>query len=186
MAKVKFGFKNCYYATVTETEGVYTYGTPVKLAGAVSMSLDPSGDTTEFYADDSKYFSDENNNGYEGSLELAMIPDSFKKDILGETEDANGVMFEKSTVVNKPFALLCEFTTDTKARKYVFYNCMAKRPTVGATTKGENVDVQTESLDLVIRPNLDGVVKASTNDSTDATTLNGWYTQVYTETELSA
>ena len=87
MAKVKFGFKNCYYATVTENEGVYTYGTPVRLAGAVSMSLDPSGDTTEFYADDTKYFSDENNNGYEGSLELAMIPDSFKKDILGENED---------------------------------------------------------------------------------------------------
>jgi hypothetical protein len=41
--KVKFGFKNCYYATITEgAGGAITYGTPVALKGAVSMSLSPS------------------------------------------------------------------------------------------------------------------------------------------------
>ena len=48
--KVKFGFKNCYYATITEgAGGTITYGTPVALKGAVSMSLSPSGETTALY-----------------------------------------------------------------------------------------------------------------------------------------
>lgn len=178
--KVKFGFKNCYYATITENEGVITYGTPVALKGAVSMSLSPSGDTTEFYADDSLYFSDVNNNGYEGTLELALVPDDFKIACLGVAKDDNDVLVEDSTTVNKPFALLCEFTGDTKDRKFVFYNCMASRPDLAGTTKGESIEVQTETLNLTIRPTADGVVKAETSETTPTATLEGWYEAVYT------
>jgi len=178
--KVKFGFKNCYYATITEgTGGAITYGTPVQLKGAVSMSLSPSGETTEFYADDGLYFSDVNNNGYEGTLELALVPDDFKIACLGATKNTDNVLIENSTTVNSPFALLCEFTGDEKARKFVFYNCMASRPDVASTTKGESIEVQTETLNLTIRPNADGVVKAETSEQTQSTVLDGWYTTVY-------
>ena len=122
--KVKFGFKNCYYAPITVSDNTVTYGTPVQLKGAVSMSLSASGETTEFYADDAVYFSDINNNGYEGTLELALIPDDFKIACLGATKDSDNVLIEGSTKVNTPFALLCEFTGDEKARKFVFYNCI--------------------------------------------------------------
>lgn len=180
--KVKFGFKNCYYATITEgTGGVITYGTPVQLKGAVSMTLSPSGETTEFYADDGLYFSDVNNNGYEGTLELALIPDDFKEACLGATLDDNGVLVENATAINKPFALLCEFTTDEKARRYVFYRCMASRPDVNSTTKGESIEVQTETLNLTIRANANGIVKAETTATTDNTTYDGWYSAVYTD-----
>lgn len=179
--KVKFGFKNCYYATITEGEGgAITYGTPVPLKGAVSMSLSPSGETTEFYADDGLYFSDVNNNGYEGTLELALVPDDFKIACLGATKNTDNVLIENSTTVNSPFALLCEFTGDERARKFVFYNCMASRPDVASTTKGESIEVQTETLNLTIRPNADGVVKAETSEQTQSTVLDGWYTTVYT------
>lgn len=178
--KVKFGFKNAYYATITEgAGGAITYGTPVQLKGAVSMSLSPSGDTTEFYADDSLYFSDVNNNGYEGTLELALVPDDFKIACLGATKDANNVLVENSTTVNAPFALLCEFTGDEKARKFVFYHCVASRPDLNATTKGESVDVQSETLNLTIRPTADGVVKAETSETTSTGILEAWYNAVY-------
>ena len=180
--KVKFGFKNCYYATITESGGTITYGTPVQLKGAVSMSLAPSGDTTEFYADDGLYFSDVNNNGYEGTLELALVPDDFKIACLGATKDTNNVLVEDSTKANAPFALLCEFTGDDKARKFVFYNCMASRPDVASQTKGESIEVQTETLNLTIRPNADGIVKAETGDTTGTAVLEGWYNSVYTST----
>lgn len=177
--KVKFGFKNCYYATVTESGDTVTYGTPTALKGAVSMSLSPSGETTEFYADDGIYFSDENNNGYEGTLELALIPDDFAKDCLGIVEDANGVLTESVIKNNKPFALLCEFTGDDKATRFAFYRCMATRPDIASTTKGENIEVATETLNLTIRPRADGVVKNKTGATTDTTTYNGWYSAVY-------
>lgn len=182
--KVKFGFKNCYYATITESGGSITYGTPVQLKGAVSMSLTPSGDTTEFYADDSLYFSDVNNNGYEGTLELALVPDDFKIACLGATKDTNDVLIEDADVVNSPFALLCEFTGDQKERKFVFYNCMASRPDLASSTKGESIEVQTETLNLTIRPNANGIVKAETSETTPTATLEGWYSAVYT-TSLS-
>ena len=58
MPKVKFGFKNAYYSKITATDGAITYGTPVKLNGAVSMSLSPAGNEVEFYAEDGLYYSD--------------------------------------------------------------------------------------------------------------------------------
>ena len=178
--KVKFGFKNCYYAPITESEGTITYGSPVALKGAVSMSLSPSGDTTEFYADDGLYFSDVNNNGYTGTLELALVPDDFKIACLGATADTNKVLIENSTSVNTPFALLCEFTGDEQARRFVFYNCLASRSDLGATTKGESLEVQSETLNLTIRPTADGIVKAETKEDTNASTYENWYSAVYT------
>ena len=174
--KVKFGFKNCYYAPIKNDN---TYDTPVKLDGAVSMSLSPSGETTEFYADDSVYFKDVNNNGYEGTLELALVPDHFKTACLGAVADSNGVLVESSTAVNTPFALLCEFTGDDQARKFVFYNCLASRPDLNSNTKGESIEVQSETLNLTIRPTADGIVKAETKADTDTQTYEGWYSQVY-------
>ena len=143
------------------------------------MSLSPSGDTTEFYADDALYFSDVNNNGYEGTLELALVPDDFKIACLGATKNTDNVLIEDATTVNSPFALLCEFTGDDKARKFVFYNCMASRPDLASTTKGESIDVQTETLNLTIRPTKDGIVKAETSETTTSGIADAWYNAVY-------
>lgn len=91
--KVKFGLKNCHYAKATldpDTNEV-TFATPVAIPGAVNLSLDPEGDTEPFYADDMVYYTTVANNGYSGDLEIALIPESFRKDILKETEDTNGV-----------------------------------------------------------------------------------------------
>lgn len=177
--KVKFGFKNCYYATISDVGGTITYGTPVQLKGAVALNLSPSGDTTEFYADDSLYFSDENNNGYEGTLELALVPDDFAIACLGATKDTDNVLIENATNATSPFALLCEFTNDDGATKFAFYNCHATRQDVNGTTKGENKEVQTETLNITIRPRADGQVKAKTTDTTTSGVISAWYNAVY-------
>ncbi len=50
--KVTFGLNKVHYAVITEGEdGTYTYGTPVRIPGAVSMSETPVGESTKFYAD---------------------------------------------------------------------------------------------------------------------------------------
>ncbi len=177
--KVKFGLKNCYYAKVTESG----YDTPVQLPGAVNLTLSPVGDDSEFYADDSLYFGEKVNNGYDGSLELALIPESFKKDILGEVLDSNNVLKEDATASQSNFALLFETTTDDGARKFVLYNCIASRPNIEASTKSATKEVKTETIDLTIRPNSDGVVKMKTTATTPAAVVSGWYSQVYTEVE---
>ena len=84
--KVKYNLKNAHYALLTfGAEGAVTYGTPVPMPGSVSISLDANGEPENFYADGIAYYVINNNMGYEGDLELAMIPESFRTDALKES-----------------------------------------------------------------------------------------------------
>lgn len=50
--KVKFNICNVQYALLNVDEtGEITVGTPVAMPGAVSLSLDPNGEPSNFYAD---------------------------------------------------------------------------------------------------------------------------------------
>ena len=49
--KVQFNLKNVYYAVMTTTGDTPAWSTPVKVPGAVTLSLDPQVDVTPFYAD---------------------------------------------------------------------------------------------------------------------------------------
>lgn len=157
--KVRFGLKNAHYAVITEVDGVITYGTPVRIPGAVNLVLNPVGDKTEFYADDLEYFGATANQGYEGSLEIALIPDEFRVDVLGDKEDKNGALFEDANAIPKKIALLYQFTGDKKATRHVNYYCSVARPSIEATTKGKGMEVKTEILNITATPRPDGFVK---------------------------
>ncbi len=136
--KVTFGLKNVHYATFTKdtATGAITYDAPIKMPGAVEISLEPRGDMVEFYADDMLFYSAPNNQGYDGTLSIANIPEQFAIDALGEVkDDTDMVLTEKTNAKPKPFALLFEFDGDVKATRHVLFNCNANRPTVGSTTK---------------------------------------------------
>lgn len=186
--KVKYGLKNAHYAPITiDAEGSIVFATPIKLPGAVSISLSASGDKTTFYADGEEYFSDTANDGYDGDLELALIPDAFKTEILGEVLDSNKVLIEKNNVQSKPFALLFEFEGDVMSRKHVMYYCKSSRTSIESSTKTNSKEVKTETLTLSAR-NLPGenTVKASTNEATTEAVLGAWYSQVYQEPTVAS
>lgn len=72
--KVKFGLKKCYYAVITEGEnGAFTYGTPVAIPGAVSLSANKSGNSEAFEADDKDYWVVASAQ-YDITLEVAKLP----------------------------------------------------------------------------------------------------------------
>ena len=181
--KVKYGLKNCYYALATiADDGTATYGTPKRLPGAVALTMNPAGESTNFYADDSVYFSVAGANGYTGTLEIAMIPDSFREEALGETK-VDGVYIESGVGSSQPFALLFEFQSDENAIKHVLYNVTASRPSISGNTKGETVEVSTDTLNLTAATihnaalNKD-ITKARVADDT-AAAYSTWYTSVY-------
>ena len=184
--KVKYNLKNAHYALLTVAEdGSVTYGTPVSLPGSVSLSLDANGEPENFYADGIAYYVINNNMGYEGDLELALIPESFRTDVLNEKLDSKGVLIENSDVELASFALLFEFDGDVKHIRHVMYNCSASRPGIEGKTNEDTKEVQTETLTIKATPLSSGIVKAKTGNTTDEVTYNDWYKTVYVPTDTS-
>ena len=185
--KVKFNLKNTHYALLSVSEeGEVSYATPVPMPGAVSISLDANGEPENFYADGVAYYVINNNMGYDGDLELAMIPESFRTDVLKEKLDDKGVLIENSDVELASFALLFEFDGDQKHIRHVLYNCSASRPGIEGKTNEDSKEVQTETLAIKAAPLANGMVKAKTGNTTDATAYNDWYKAVYMPTEEAA
>ena len=186
--KIKYGLKSVYYAVGSpQTGGGMTYSTPVAFPGAVSISLEPQGENTPFYADNITYWVGNGNNGYSGDLEMAMIIDSFKTDILGYVKDTKDVVFEDQNSSLVHFALLFQFEGDDKATRHVFYNCTATRPNAAGETVGENVEPQTETVTITATSIYDSglaknIVKAEAGPGSDSTTYNGWFSAVYKPT----
>ena len=182
--KVKYNLKNVHAAKLTETvtEGVtsYSYATPQAIPGAVSITLDAEGDSSPFYADGIVYFRSYANNGYSGDLEIALIPEWFRTEILKEVLDTNGILVEKAdNAESVKFALLFEFDGDERAIRHVMYNCSASRPSIESSTKKETIEPGTETLPLTADPREDGLVKSRIGDTTAKATYDGWYQSVY-------
>lgn len=179
--KVKYNLKNVYAAKLKkDAGGSFNYDTPKPIPGAVSISLDAEGESSPFYADGIVYFRSTANNGYSGDLEMALIPEWFRTEILKEKLDKNGVLVEKATTGEaEKFALLFEFDGDVNAIRHVLYNCSATRPSIESETKEDTIEPGTETLSLTADPREDGLVKSRSGDTTSKETYEKWYKSVY-------
>lgn len=144
--KVKFGLKNVHYALITETG----FGEVKKLPGAVNLSIEPKGDDNEFFADDGLYYADTSNQGYEGTLELALVPDQFKIDVFGFKVDNKGVLIENKDAKQNTIALLFEINGDKNETRHVLYNVTCKRGAIGSATETTSKDIKSESLSIKV------------------------------------
>lgn len=183
--KIKYGIKNVYYAVATiAADGSATYATPKPLKGAVSLSMDPQGDSTPFYADNIVYYTSVANNGYEGDLELALIPDDFLTDILGMVKNTDNIIYEDAGANPVHFALLFQFEGDQKATRHVIYNCTATRPSASGSTKEDSIEPETESVTITattiyVAALGKDIPKARTTVDTDAAKYDDWFEAVY-------
>lgn len=178
--KVQFGIKNVHYAVVTEeADGTLTYSAPVHFPGATAITLDPRGEQSDFYADDRVYYTSSTNSGYEGSLTVANLLQSFRVDVLGDELSEDGVLTETSNAKPKNIALLFEFDGDVKATRHALYNVTVSRPGMSGETKTETTEPGTQELSFVAAPTAEGIVKRSTTVETEAAVYNAWYTSVF-------
>ena len=192
--KVRYGLKNAHVASVTLAESnnkmVATFGAPVAWPGSVNMSMEPTGEQSEMYADDVLYFIGKGAAGYNCELETALIPDWFYTDYLGMVTDDDGNIVETSATESKYFCFLFEFTGDEKAIRHALFYCKASAmPTEEGGTKTETAEPTTTTVEFKASPlpvdvSINGVdqnviKKRSTPTSSDYST---WYSSVITPT----
>ena len=150
MSKVKFGLSNVYIAPRTETttagKTTVTYGTPVKMPGAVNCSVSRETSQNKFYADNIAYFTSNSKSSVELELEIADIAREILINYLGYVKAKNGGVLEMNTPVTPAFALMFQVETDEKARKFCYYNCTAVESDEEYSTEEESIDPTTTTL----------------------------------------
>lgn len=184
--KVVFGLKNVHYAILMQIEdGTVSYGTPKRFPGAVSLGLSADGEVVEFYADDISYYLVEENNGYTGDFESALVPDEFLVDVFGHEKGADGILYEVAGTETKHIALFGEFATDAVAKRICLYNVLCSRPDMSYKTKEKIKTPQTQKISITARPieiNGKHYVKCSTTPETSVDTYNNFFKSVKTPT----
>ncbi|MHC5250474.1 major tail protein [Enterococcus sp. LJL90] len=179
--KVTYGLENAHYAKLTFGDnGVPTFATPVPIKGSVEFTMDPESNAIEFAADnDSRYFSADENNGYSGTLTIANMPLSFRKDILGEEEDTTaGTITELADAKFSPFALLFQFDGDVTKTRHLIYYCNGSRATVSSKTGKDitGVELPFKSKQLIYKDKK--LIKTQTT-SEESAKYADWFKTVY-------
>lgn len=175
--KVKFGIKNVHIFPMLTDDP--TYDDVIKVPGAVSLSLDAQGEINKFHADNIVYYQTSSNNGYDGDLEVALIPDEILEKIFNYVKDQDNVYTENASKNVVPFAMTFEEEGDQTGTKFVLYNCTATRPSRSLATTEDSKEPTTQTLSISAAPLTDGNVLAMTNGDTTVTVLNDWHTKVY-------
>lgn len=199
-AKVMYGLCNVHYALLTESTDpetgkiVTTYGTPKAWPGAVNITLDPSGGSSTFSADNTAYFVMMGQAGYEGDFECAKIPEDVRIDTLGNHKDDHGFIVESDHDELSYFALMFEINTDKNPNRYIFYKVsLAERPSVASETIDvtSDISVKTEKVKFKAIPMTEAivingveshVVKAYTGKDVDPQAYEDFYSAVYVPT----
>jgi len=182
--KVTFGLEKVHVAFFDETSPTQpAWETPIPIPGAVRFTPTAVGESTNFYADNTLYFSYTANNGYTAELEMANVPDAILAKMLGWEIDENGALIEVSDAIPKHFALMAQIQGDKRNRRFVFYDCVASRPAKERTTKAESITPNTDVLNLTISPIEIGgkmIVRGEMELSdTNQTEFNNFFSAVY-------
>lgn len=160
--KVEFGISNLHVCTYTENAGTVTLGTPVAVPGAVTLTLEPEGDDNTFYADNTAYWASFSDNGFSGSIEVAMFDDTFKKSFLGYVELDDGGVAQIKGATKPSVCLIFQSEGDAEARRGILYNVSLGNINRSYNTTEDTVEVDTETIDItVVGDNKTKIVKVS-------------------------
>jgi phi13 family phage major tail protein len=173
-SKVRFNIHDVKYMTITEftAQGADTSGQWVSVPGAVSIDLSPVGEQTNFYADGYAYYTTVANDGYDGDLVMAKIPDAMYQDIWGATVTTTSKLLTEDSDP-EPTHVVLSFVIDgdDSSETFFLYNVMLTRPTVATETNAGSKQPQTQSVSLQARPLPTGETLARSTAETTAAML---------------
>lgn len=187
--KIEYGLSNLYFAPLTKTTGTdgtvtFTYGDPVALIGAQAMTMEPQGESSSFYADDSVYFTTTTNNGYTGELTFIKMSDQIRSVIFKEeTDSSTGLMVERADVLPAEGALLFQCRGDAKNTRHVLYDVTFGRGNIENNTKEDTITPATASITFTAIPIERGGKQITKGKATEGASC---YANFFTTVQLPA
>ena len=184
------GLDDLYYATITEgNNGDETYGTPVKLAKAISADLSLELAEAILYADDAASESVKAFKNGKLTLGIDALGNVNAAALLGARVDSKGVLVS-ATEDTSPYVAIGfrALKANGKYRYFWLYKVQFAVPSDSLQTKGDNITFQTPSIEgTIIRRNKADTAgkhpwKAEITEGetgADQTTVTGWFTAVY-------
>lgn len=148
--KVEFGISKLHFGTYTEQDGTVTLGAPIAVPGAVSLSIEPEGDSNNFYADNVIYYSGFSDNGFSGSVEVARFEDAFKKAFLGYQELSDGGLAMIKGAIRPNVYIMAEADGDAEKRRFIMYNASLGGIQREYNTIEEDKEPTTETIDITV------------------------------------
>lgn len=191
------GLDMLYYAKITEDEnGNEAYGSPKRLAKAMSAELSVELAEATLYADDGaaeivKEFKN-------GTLSLGVddIGNEVASDLTGATIDKNNVVISSSEDGGEPVAIgFRAKKSNNKYRYFWLYRVKFGIPSTSLATKGDSITFSTPTIEGTIlrRNKIDGKGKhpwkaevTEGNAGVTEETIKNWYKEVYEPTFTAA
>lgn len=184
------GLDMLYYAPITEDEnGDETYGTPAKLAKAMSAELSVELAEATLYADDGAAEIVKEFQSGTLSLGVADIGTAVAEVLTGAVIDGNKVLISSSEDGGSPVAIgFRAKKSGGKYRYYWLYRVKFGIPAANLTTKGDSIEFSTPTIEGTVlrrnKPDSNGrhPWKAEVNEDdsgVSADTIKNWYTEVY-------
>lgn len=186
--KVRFGLSNLHVFFKTD-EG---WEAPIAIPGVTECSRTSQVNSNDFYADNVLYFRANADTGDEITVTTAFFPDEVKARMLGWAIDSKGALVRVVDGSPEEFAMAYQIEGDKKPRAKVVYSCVASVPNESATTKGENIEVQTEQLtirskaiEVADRITVDAVLNQSEDPEAFASFFEAVYIPDYASTNTT-
>jgi len=191
------GLSDLYYSPITEdSSGEETYGTPVRLAKAISVELEVELAEATLYADDAQAYIIKEFSGGSMTLSVDDIGIANAAALTGAQVDGNGVLVYTAEDVTPYVALAFRARRpDGNYRYFWLYRCKFGQPGTSLTTKGESVEFSTPELEATVmrrnKPDANGnhpwKAEVTSGDSgVEAATVGAWFDAVYEPTAAQA
>lgn len=161
--KVEFGTSNFHIGIYELDEhGAAKLGPSMAVPGMRALSLDADSEESKFFADDVVYYSDFNDNGMTGELNMALFPDAFKTAFLNFKEMADGGIAQIKGGISKKVYFAFEGKGDKNRRRHIFFNASLGAIKREHKTIEEGKEVEEETLPITVTgDNKTGVIKIS-------------------------
>lgn len=177
----KIGISKFHYAKQTTEEtasAAAVYGTPVAVPGLVSANVAPAANKATLYADNGPYETASALGEVTLTVDLADLPLEVQADLLGHTL-TDGQLDYKASDVAPYVAVLFEYLLGNGKKRCVkLYKGKFTEPTDEGTTKGENVEFQTSSVEASFVQLKNNSMWKSTKDFDANASTDSWYSAV--------